>query len=296
MIAHLYISHYSFQHNGKDSNDEVKKKLFNFKELLEKIQNYQDENILYLIDDQFLNTVILQKGTTVQDLLSYDIAVSLLSKDIYTLFLSLFKKCKKYDMLFEQVLDLLSKNDKDNCHGMIVLNKTDKIANSYQVLSTIDGWYRFRRYFLAEFPGDEMFFLDESKKYFPSVRIHESTQKDLKDVLKSHPKRIVEYLSILNDHLIDDISRHSSNLDTFLPWFKSKYNLDGASMEGEKDRKRFDFKFLNEKDEEFIAYCEPHLKMYKNDRGDDNQQCRIYFKKPSVCEKVVYVAYIGKHL
>ena len=293
MKADLYICNETFSHNSTDSFNEVKMKLSDFQIMLERIVEYSDENSLYLVKEGFMSTIIFGDGRTITEILSdYHTSITSYGKDILTLIISIFKHCKNSNISIDVMKDYLNMEDAMNCSAIVVLNPLKGFEKNVQVLSNVKGWLQFRRFFLAKYPHDAHFFIEESKKYFPNLLIHEGTKATLKNVLDTHPQQIVKYLSVLNDDLITEFNNvGGGDLNSFLIWFKSKHNLDGASFEGKKENK-FYFNFPDGTN----AYCEPHLKMYKDDAGNHNQHCRIHFKTPKTNESKVYVGCICQHL
>lgn len=293
MKADLYICEDTFVYNGSDSVADVKKKLSDFLIMLDKVRQYKEENFLYLVKDNFGKTIVFDDKKIINDIISdYESSVSAYGKDVLTLFMGIFKHCKNSQATLDDMKDYLELDDESCCSAILVLNPLDGYENHVQVLSTVRGWLKFRRYYLAKYPGNEDFFLSESKKYFPNLRINDGTKGTLGDVLASHHKRIVGYLSVLNDCLIAEFKAyHASDFVSFLGKFAGDHQLDDASFQGTKDEK---FIFLFPDGTE--AYCEPHLKMYKDDSGNKGQHCRIYFKKPLENEPVVYVGCICRHL
>lgn len=293
MKADLYLCSTTFSYNQSDSIDELKKKLSDFHLMIEKIREYNYENTLYMNHKDFTSIIIDNDGKSIYELISqYELTVSKYGKDIITILSAMFKYCQDSNVSQNEMEEYLNTHDRDCCNGFIVLNSLTGYEDHIQIMSNISEWYNFRRFFLAKYPNDEHFFIEETKKYFPNLQIHESTKSLLKDVLKNHSHRIVEYLSILNDFLIKEFNQIKNNdINNFLPIFALKYNIDGASLEGQKDNK-----FMRIFPDGTRAYCEPHLKMYKDDSGNNNQQCRIYFKKPNKGESIVYVGCICQHL
>ncbi len=293
MKANLYLCSTTFSYNFSDSIDEVKKKLSDFHLMTEKIREYDYENTLYINFLDFTSIIIHNDGKSINELISnYQYTVSKYGKDITTILYAMFKYYQQSNVSLNDMEQLLNIHNKDCCNGIIVLNPLKRYENNKQVMSNISEWYNFRRFFLAKYPNDEHFFIEETKKYFPNINIHEDTKSTLKKVLNSHTYQIVRYLSILNDSLIIEFNQTQNNdLNKFLPQFANKHNIDDASLEGKKDDK---FKRIFSDGTQ--AYCEPHLKMYKDDSGNNKQHCRIYFKKPNKGESIVYVGCICQHL
>lgn len=254
---------------------------------------YRD-NEFYFNNNQFTNTVILSNKVTIADVLNT--GERRLGRDSMNLFLSLFKICKKCTLSKNELVEYLELEDETQCNGILVLNEQDDLPKSHQVISTVKGWLTFRRFYLGKYPGNATYFLEESKKYFTELRIHEHNKdKYLKEILLTHSRRIVAYLSALNDNFLLDYTSFIGDLIQFLPAFSAKYGLDDASFEGKKDSK-FKCSFLLGEGKTIEVYCEPHLKMYTDDVGNKNQHGRIYFNVPRKGDEILYVGFICRHL
>jgi hypothetical protein len=294
MIANLYICEKTFAHNGVDDNAMVVKKMLIFVDFFQKVREYPKENVFYLAKERFIDTPVLSDGTTVSGLLDYDTCCRIFrNKDVNTVFLSLFKRCEKTLASIDDMMEYLTLEDAENVHAIVVMNKIPELSETKQVLSSYASWLDFRRYYLAKYPVGVDYFLDESKKYFPRLLIHDSVRSGLKEVILSHPVKIVQALSLLNDELIEEYKANGSDWPQFLQKFGTQPYLDGASMSGIKDEK---FRLHFEGDKGPTRYCESHLKMNSNDSGDARQYCRIYFSKPKPEDQCVYVGVICRHL
>lgn len=294
MTAHLYICNSTFKWNGSDGLDEFKAKMFDFQYMLEKIGEYKEENLFYLFKEGFMSTVILPEVTFEKLLFDYDYAIKTIGKDCLKILMGILNRCYPTTASLQDIKEYLSDDDKDNCHGLIVFPKTKKRKSYIQVMSNVKGWFNFRRYYLGKYPKDVHFFLGEINKFFPALRVHPNNVKTLKEILDSHSHRIVDCLAALNDHFIKEFRDSEMDIISFLPHFAGTHSLDCASMEGKKNKK---FKFtFDENGTATTVYCEPHLKMYRDNSNNENQHCRIYFHKPEPGDEIIYVGYIGKHL
>jgi hypothetical protein len=293
MIANLYICNRSFNWNGTDSLKELKAKMANFQEMLEIVSDHKEDNVIFVFKEGLLSTTLLPGADFVKLLSDREFAINNIGHECYVILMGMLKHCKETKATLHDIKEYMTYEDKDNCHGVIVFSPIKNLDEKFQVISTVDGWFRFRRYYLGKYPNNPKFFLTESEKYFPSIKIHPSNNSAIKDYLDSHPKLIVKYLSLLNDRFAKEFLESEKDLKMFLPAFAITYGIEDASLEGSKEAKFF-FQFDDEIKK--LAYCEAHLKMYHDDDGNDNQHCRIYFSKPLPEEKFLYVGHIGDHL
>ena len=296
MIASLYISDHSFLYNGSDSNIQVEKKLLNFNRMIDYVKQFDDNHFFYNAN-KFLQTVILKDDITIGDILNSTRNNQYLHNDCKLLFFKLFKFCKKTTVeKNKDFIEYLKLESDKECNGILVLNKQEDLPCSLQIISTIEGWLDFRRFYLGKYPKDSRYFISESKKYFNHLLIHEqNSQNYLKDILDSHSNRLVHYLSALNDHFLCDFSKFNGDLIQFLPVFSSRYGIDDASFEGTK-KDKFKCTFQSEDNGNIEVYCEPHLKMQKDDKGNRKQLARIYFKAPLKSDTFIYIGFICRHL
>ncbi len=294
MIAHLYLCNRSFRWNGYDNLADFQLKMTNFQKMMERINNYPEENLLYLFVDSFLSTEILERVTMSEIITDYDKAIDMIGKEAYVILMAIMKRCKATHATIWDLKEYLSMEDENTCHAVVVFSPLKGLAKHLQIISNEQGWLDFRRHYLGKYPKSPSYFLDESKKYYPGLSLYQGNESTMKDVVHTHPMLIVKYLAALNDYFTVEFFDSGKDLKDFLPLFALKYKLEDASLEGSKDQKFF-FDFY-ENDATITAYCEAHLKMYHDDRGNENQHCRIYFKKPIKGEPYIYVGYIGEHL
>nr|WP_321332022.1 hypothetical protein [uncultured Bacteroides sp.] len=266
----------------------MERKLLELNELVEKIKRRREDNEFFLNNDTFLKTQILADGTTIEGIITLQ---NKIPRDLINLFFTIFKVCKKNKLSFEDLISYLSLEDEDNCTALIALNYIEELPKNRQVLINYKSWLQFRRYYLGKYPKSPEYFLSECEKYFENLKIHPDNVRHLKDVLYSHSKKIICYLGCLNDSFAAEFKNSHKDLIHFMKIFAGNHNLDGASFEGTK-KDCFKFIFPKEDSTEEV-YCEPHLKIYRDDCGNVDQHCRIYFKNE---QNIIFVGFIGKHL
>lgn len=292
MIASLYIGSKTFTYNGSDTDLEVFTKLVELQDLMNRLKNSPD-NIFYVNSEDLVLTQLLGDGSTINDIVSCKREIN---RDVFNLFLLFFGVCTSVKLNFDDLLEYLTLEDEDNCNAIVVFNRIEELPKNNQVISNIEGWLHFRRFYLGRYPKSTEYFITECSKYYDKLVIHPDNRNWMKKISKSHSQKLVKYLAALNDHLTDDLKLSRDDYPEFLNSFRIKYELDGASLEGKKDEK-FNFLFYENTSNEFMAYCESHLKIYKDDKEEPGH-CRIYFRKPdkNIESPLIFVGYIGEHL
>lgn len=294
MNAQLYISDETFKYNGIDSLEDISKKIAEFSELVNFVITNNKGDSFLVRNNQFYSVPILNDEKTLYDVLYNKDFDNL--RDIRNLLMS----CLSNFINTEESLDGFYKKLSDNttCSAIVVLNKfeNEEIPSEKQIISTKDDWYAFHRsYLYLNLCNEIKDFLNELPLYFEKLILHEDNEKTIKTVYSTHLKQIVTYLGYLNDHLLEDFKlSQTSDFLTFLKEFSIKYNIDDASFEGTKKTSFKKSFFINGKIEE--KYCEPHLKMLKNDKNEANKHCRIYFATVKKEDKFIYIGIIKNHI
>jgi hypothetical protein len=299
MNASLYICDKSFIHNGSDPDNEVYKRILSLKKLVDNVsKKHGENNTFYFKGDSFLKVQLFSDGTTVEDIVCRNVKKN---NDCLFLFNTIFKYFKKCNLDTSGLKEYLSPDleDENNCNGLIVLNIIPELPRNTQILSDYSSWLNFRRFFLGKYPKSSSNFISESKKYYENLVLHDENNRTLKDVINSHSNQIAKYLGHLNDFLVAELKCENAEKDfaKFLTIFAGTHGLDGASFEGTKHI-IYKYEFTNNSGVTVQTYCEPHLKMQKNDADNKRQYCRIYFQKPDIDkgEEIIYIGYIGVHI
>ena len=300
MKANLFIDSNTFKYINDTHQQEVIKKIIDFSELLECIStNYEDEVFVNNID--FYTTEILP-SVTLNDFLFVN-SNEYECKDVIDLLLRLLTSFQDNNCDEETVLNII--NDNNSCSGLIVLNKQNNIGviNEKQILSTKQDWFDFHRNYLIKQPCETTKdFLKDVRKYFIRLYIHPDNEEYIKKIYKTHLKRIIQYLSLMNDKMIDEFkndARYHNDFVSFLAWFKTAHSeIDDASFQGNfknhHEKKEFEKEFeINGEKKKFL--CEPHLKMFRDDYGK-NSHGRIYFKALKFEDSFIYIGLITNHI
>ena len=290
MDADLYINECSFRYNGVDSSEMVVRKILLFGDMIDEIRQYKD-NRIFCERENLCNTVIFPDNRKVLDIIYNPFRDQVVNRDFVNVFMKIFNRCKQKGYTLAEVKELLEYESHDLISAILVLNKQDELPENKQIISTLSGWFGFRRFYLGKYPVDPTNFLAESKKYFKKLVIHpQNKDKYLREVIESHSQQICMSLGVLNDFFIEEWDEYSGDIFQFLSLFALRHHLDDASSQ-EGDEK-FNCIF----DEGNKRTCKLHLKMFKNDCGATNQHARIYFAPPKDGEKCIYVGFICTHM
>jgi len=91
------------------------------------------------------------------------------------------KYSKSCDLLDQQILELVKRNNPYCLNGLLRLNPVElnDISLNY-ILNNKDQWYNYHCLFLAQYPINENNFYKEIKKYFPQIYFHPSVENSLR--------------------------------------------------------------------------------------------------------------------
>lgn len=241
------------------------------------------------------------------------------------------------EVAFDRLLEL-SKYRKDEtiCTAVAVLNSVPQsfsdekerraIENErkrnyitfekYEIVYDWRSWLFFRRQILGNHPGDEREFVSQCERLFSRLQFSNECESSVSGFLDKIPRRLVYYLSCMNDCLknqycseyIDSDGR--INLNSFLAKFSGEYSFDeSGSMEMDTPNKEdYTFKFasLDSDKTGTRICCDAHMKIQHFDcnctlpealRGE---KChgRIYFHlgDPRDASDRIKIGSMGKHV
>lgn len=302
MVAHFYLMAESFRNNGNLNDVEIEEKIKRLAEDVRLINQYRDTNILYTNYND-LYPQIFYSTYTVSDFICnpQKLKSEGVDRDVINALNNIIQKSQETTCTSKEVIDnLLSWIDEDNCHGLIAFQKIDEFDENLQIIYGLDGWYKFRRHFLGEYPKNENFFIDECIKYFPKLFFHDRNRTSIKAIFSDCPKKIIYHLAALND-VFKNFQQIGLNRTEMLKQFSIQTKLDEiASLEGDASRKKdFTFDFLNSDNITEDICCEPHLKLCYSDTDNSySTDRRIYFHegKPNIHEGRILIGHIGTHL
>lgn len=304
MIANFYLMAESFAQNGDLTDEIIEYKIKRLSEDVSLIHQYKDTNKLYTnyID---LYPQIFFQTFTVEDFLCdpQKLKQKGIDRDVINSLQKILERSSDTNFSSSEVIDgLIDWNNEDECHGIIAFHKIDQVDENFQIIYGIDGWLKFRRYYLSLYPKNNIFFIDECNKYFPNLYLHERNKGTIDTILKDCCKKIIYHLSALNDDF-KAIDITNLNRSQVLEKFSTNSKLDEtASLEGNASRKpAYTFTFVNEEKEDVEVCCEPHLKLCYNDNPGDTSYStnrRIYFHEgfSTIKKGKILIGHIGNHL
>ena len=302
MVAHLYILAESFQNNSNLGNDEIEEKVKRLAEDVKLMHKYKKNNKLYVNYSEIYPKVFYSHYTVEDFICTPQILKSEgIDRDVINSMQNILQKSETTTITsLEAKEDLLYWIDGNNCHGIIAFHSISGFDDNLQIIYGIDGWYKFRRHYLGEYPKSTDFFIDECITYFPLLYFHDRNRQSIRAILDNCPKKIIYHLSALNDKF-KDCKEVGLNRTQVLERFSIYAELDeAATLEGNAQRKDdFTFPFPNNIGMMENVCCEPHLKLCYSDadRAYSNNR-RIYFHegKVNIQEGRILIGHIGTHL
>lgn len=315
MRAILYLHTDAVRYTGTDTGRYVN----NFKGLIRDLRD-----IVYC--DAANNRIVVSEDLFVEEICAnstiYDFIEKNLDRDetdfIYAI---LCNTSEQADLSFDDLKEKMKyRPEETECCSLVVLNEpeTEIIKNpymtfdDYQIVYGRDSWYRLRRQILANHPGDAKSFTDDCRKYFPNLSFSEDCEGRIQqEHLQGIPRKIVYYLSCINDCLLDFRDKHPSpdSINLLLADFAGEYGMDEAgSMQrtpGKKSSYTFDFLRFNSALTKSVC-CDPHFKIktYDSNCGAllraDGEKCygRIYFNfgDDDIHPRNILIGSIGPHV
>lgn len=302
MIAHFYLLAESFQNNAKLSYAEVEEKVKRLAEDVQRIHQYKETNKLYTNYEE-IYPQIFYAHYTVETFICCPAKLKQngVDRDVINALQNILQKSESTTKTSQEAKnEIVSWIDENNCYGLIAFHKIEGFDASLQIIYGIDGWYKFRRYFLGKYPKDENFFIDECIKYFPNLYFHDRNRRTVKSILHNCPKKIIYHLSALNDKFKDCV-KDGLNRTQILERFSISAKLDEtATLEGNSKRKKnYTFSFPNNSGIYENVCCEPHLKLcYSDTDRSYSKDRRIYFHegKANIQNGRILIGHVGTHL
>jgi hypothetical protein len=301
MIATFYIIDKSFEQNLSLTIKEIEEKIRLLAGDFVYIRKYKNTNKLFVHPDIY--NVLFFNKISISDLLNNEeIANRHLDRDIRVSLKKIIWESELTTHTTQEVIDkLVNEHNEECCYGLIGFNYLEGISQDLQIVYNLKGWFSFKRHYLKLYPKNEIFFIEECKKYFPNLLFHDRNKITIKEILKDFSETIISHLGFLNDRFRESQDGLRNRQET-LTHFSINCNLaTHASLEGNAARKsKFTYDFFSSKGEKRTICCEPHLKLSHNERSGDTEFYfhRIYFHEgvSDFEENKILIGHIGKHL
>lgn len=317
MKANLFLHTDSLKCNGTDSETAYLEKLSKlFDDLMEIRNSYSADNSILVSSSLCYGGEALFQGKDI-----YAIAEMLDHEEknfIYSLMGS------TADVFDESLSDVEKKcayrEDETECNTIVYLNKPvdGKLTypiiyiefDKYQIVYGKETWHTMRRQIMGNHPGTPKEFMDECKIHFPNIVFHQNCEVSIEGYLDLIPRKIVYYLSCMNDKLREHLKEKTiTDENAFLADFCGMYGFEEAgSRQGTpKKKSQYQFSFLKEGCEDcatnyVTVTCDPHMKIKSCDSNCKKHPTdfvgRIYFHYgvDEVAKDKVIVGSIGPHI
>lgn len=323
MNANLYLHIKSFAYNGIDTEEEVAEKL---RRLLADMRDviYQEKEYNKFKVPTQLYRCCIYKNLTIIDLASKYLD----GEEQVVMYSILVDMSDDYDMSYEELESkCLYTREEQEVNSMVVLNRLSVMNqgvrqnvqymqfDKYEIVYNNQSWITLRRQILGNHPGTPEFFIKECRKYFKNLLIHNNCVLSLSadNYLRIIPRKIVYYLSCLNDKFHEIRLQHAGNnqnANDILADFSGRFYLDepGSLQMNHNKKKELTFVFEGKDNQGTIrsqqVICEPHLKISQEDSNYSGKSInynsfhpRIYFCfEHSFKTGQILVGSIGPHL
>jgi len=337
MDALIVLHPDGLRYNGKDSYEDVVKKVRAFVTDLAKIIRPQNQALPFGNDSvRFSHGVFTVH--VFEDKTLFDIASNAFIGEEADLFYSFFDEQGYTEELPFDALQDLSKYRKEEkiCTAVAVLNsvpqtfsdekerrakENEKKRNyitfeKYEIVYDQRSWQFFRRQILGNHPGNAKEFVSQCRRLFDRLQFSEDCESSVSGYLDKIPRRLVYYLSCMNDSLKDHYCSEYTetngrmNLNSFLANFSGEYAFDeNGSMEMDTPNKEdYTFRFAASDRENTDARicCDAHMKIQHYDSNCTLQEAvrgekchgRIYFHfgDSGNASDRIKIGSMGKHI
>lgn len=316
MLANLYIHADSIKYNGIDTESEFYSKFSLLLRDLSEIRNqYGEENAIKV--SPCLSLVKLFKEKTLFEVISF-----LEPEERNFIYSVLYNTSEECDLPLCHLLELCKYQvDEIECNTIIFLNKEtnnqpqqfpiDYITfNQYEIVYGKDSWHTLRRQIMGNHPGTPHDFMQAAIIHFPNIVFHPNCESSIVGYLDKIPRKIVYYLSCMNDKLLEHKSLTGiSDENILLVDFCGKYKFDeaGTRQSTPIKKKSYQFDFLKQgcldepKNYKTIT-CDPHMKIsscdcnYKNAPNSFAARIYFHFGDNDIAPNKLLVGSIGPHV
>lgn len=316
MKANLYLLADTLKYNGTDSEEEFNDKFVSLLDDLNEIRNqYCSDNTIKVSSSLSDGSVALFGEKNI-----YDIASTLDYEEknfIYALMYNTAEVCNTSLGKIESLCQY--KEDETECNTVVYLNKplpkepvfpmVYMSFDRYEIVYGKDSWRTVRRQIMGNHPGTPHEFMQDCTVHFPDIVFHPNCENSIDGYLNLVPRKIVYYLSCMNDELLKFRKETKiTDENVLLADFCGRYKFDEAgtrqSTTKKKDLYQYEFIKVGSSGQKFYKTitCDPHMKMSSCDSNCKNKPSsfvgRIYFHfgDDEVAPGKLLVGSIGPHV
>lgn len=296
MIFHVFLYHPSLQWNEGDGIATISKRLMTCREVALYVKNYPEAHELLFWKEDFLGTTIDSEGVTIKRLLLNPKEKGYIGKTLFDAIMPVLKTAKESDVVFANLAaSLEERHSQENEQDVGLL--LCEIESPFQTIvqSSLDILNLHVNIIMAgRFSADKL--RREGKYVFDRLIFSSLKDADFKNVAKSHPKRIMEALKVLNNCFPEEyfeLLKEKTKDDALEEFGITHEEIDGCSSEAYESS--FDIEFELKDGSKVTKRCTPHLKLDSNDLGQSRKYARIYFALPSSKDEPIYVGRIIPH-
>ncbi len=297
MMYHIILFHPSLQRKENEDIVHIVDKLERCNEVALYVKHHSEAHDFSYWKEEFLNTVIFEDGTTVQELLLQPKKHGSLGKDLSPVIINIIKVAKQSELFLSSLdEDLTSRKNSRNDENDIGLVLCDiespfetTIGCSADILELHFNILQSGRLTVGNLKS-------EGKYAFENLIFSKLNDSGFKDVAKSHHDGIMKALKLLNASFSKEYFELRESLDKgkALESFGINHKeIDGCSSEAYESS--FDVEFEMEDGAKIIKTCTPHLKLNYNDRRQYGNYARIYFALPEDKNSPIFVGRIIPH-
>lgn len=317
MKANLYLHADTLKYNGTDSEEVFNDKFTSLLNDLNEIRNqYGDNNTIVVSSSLSDGTVTLFEDKSI-----YDIAQTLDYEEKNFVYALMYNTSNVSDASLAEIeKKCVYDENETECNSVIYLNRPNppKLSypieyisfDRYEIVYGKDSWHTVRRQIMGNHPGTPHDFMEECKIHFPNIVFSSNCETSIVGYLDLVPRKIVYYLSCMNDKLLNHMRTTStSDENTLLADFCGLYGFDEAgTRQGTPKKKEFyQYRFLKQgcsdlpKNYKRIT-CDPHMKMSSCDsncrKAPKGFAGRIYFHfgDSEIAKDKILVGSIGPHV
>lgn len=308
MKARFYFHEEAIRCNPKDSKEDYIRKFSSFIKDISHIIHEDFEEHEFVSSDNLFGINVFENQNI------YDFAIENLDSDtMKILYIVLGNLSENTNLDRDEIEELTIYNPTEEvCQVLFDLNHhTEDDRNKpyiqfdkYELIYNHNSWLTVRRQILGNHPESASNFMKRAKVYFPDINFSDNCELVVGPYLTVVPRKIVYYLSCMNDHLFRFWESHPNKKDInqICAEFAGNYKMDRAgSMQGKpEDKEKYSFEFKTKTGIKSVC-CGPHFKITSPDDNyagpdvhqGDSYHPRIYFNKEDGC---IVVGSIGPHL